>query len=273
MGKRSLSRLRSRLWHQYVWERQTLAQLAVRYGRSIRWVQYQLDQVTVSPTLPRPQPIVAVTDTTFFGRSYGLLVVRCPNLKRNVYWHEVRAETPPEYQRARQVLAAQGYQITAAVIDGKRGVREIFEDIPVQLCQFHQMATIRRYLTTRPKLPAGQELRAITLALPALSEAAFSALLAEWFTRWQEFLQERTYAPDDRHWQYTHRRLRSAYRSLHTNLPYLFTYQRYPQLKIPNTANSLDGYFARLKELLRVHRGQTIQRRYRMIQEILSHQH
>lgn len=171
------------------------------------------------------------------------------------------------------MLEAQGYQLMAAVIDGKRGVREVFEDIPVQLCQFHQMATVRRYLTARPKLPAGQELRALTLALPVLSEAAFTALLHEWFARWQEFLQERTYAPDGRRWQYTHRRLRSACRSLRTNLPYLFTYQRYPQLKIPNTANCLDGYFARLKELLRVHRGQTIQRRYKLIQTILSQQH
>lgn len=218
-------------------------------------MQRHLDRVSFSPAAPNPQPIVAVTDTTFFGRSYGLLVVRNPHLKRNLYWREVKAETPQEYRRAREALEAQGYEITAVVIDGKRGVREVFQGIPVQLCHFHQMATIRRYLTTRPKLLAGQELRAITLALPVLTAATFSALLAEWFERWQEFLRERTYFPDGWRWQYTHRRLRSAYRSLHTNLPYLFTYQRLPQGQIPNTVNSLDGYFARLKELLRVHRG------------------
>ena len=250
-----------------------MAQLAARYDRSLRWVQRQLDRVAVSPAVPPPQSIVAIADTTFFGRSYGLLVVRCPRRKLNLYWQEVNAETPALYQQARQVLEAQGFQITAAVLDGKRGVREVFRDLPVQLCQFHQIATIRRYLTTRPKLPAGRELREITLALPRLPEIAFTTQLTQWFERWQEFLRERTYAPDGKRWQYTHRRLRSAYRSLRTNLPYLFTYQRYPQLKIPNTANSLDGYFARLKELLRVHRGQTIQRRYRMIQEILSHRH
>ena len=56
-------------------------------------------------------------------------------------------------------------------------------------------------------------------------------------------------------WHYTHKRLRSAYRSLRLNLPYLFTYQKYPELNIPNTTNSLDGCFAYLKELVRVHRG------------------
>jgi hypothetical protein len=83
-------------------------------------------------------------------------------------------------------------------------------------------------------------------------------------------LHERTWALDGRHWQYTHRRLRSAYRSIQTNLPYLFTYQRHPHLKIPNTTNSLDGYFSKLKQLLNTHRGLTIGRRYRMIQEILA---
>ncbi|HSW62829.1 MAG TPA: hypothetical protein VLH56_05930 [Dissulfurispiraceae bacterium] len=38
-------------------------------------------------------------------------------------------------------------------------------------------------------------------------------------------------------------------------LPSLFTYQKHPELNIPNTTNSLDGLFAHLKDLLRVHRG------------------
>jgi len=59
-----------------------------------------------------------------------------------------------------------------------------------------------------------------------------------------------------RGWHYTHKRLRSAYRSLRNNLPYLFTYRKYPQLNIPNTTNALDGgLFSPLKDLLKVHRG------------------
>ncbi|HOD78837.1 MAG TPA: hypothetical protein PKI10_11275, partial [Syntrophorhabdus sp.] len=41
------------------------------------------------------------------------------------------------------------------------------------------------------------------------------------------------------------------------NLPFLFTYKKYPDLNIPNTTNSLDGCFAYLKELVRVRRGST----------------
>lgn len=268
--KRDRTAIQKRLWNEYVWHRQTLSQLAEQYGRSLPWVQRQLDAATINTASLAPQPIVAVTDTTFFGRGYGLLVIRCPRLKKNVHWQEVRLETPDEYRRARHALEARGFTIDAAVIDGKRGVHAIFHDIPVQFCQFHQIAIVRRYLTSRPQLPAGKELRAITFTLTTTTEKVFTDLLALWYERHEHFLKERTYASNSRRWQYTHRRIRSAYRSLRVNLPYLFTYQYYPHFKIPNTTNSIDGYFSKLKHLLNTHRGLTVQRRYKLIQQILG---
>ena len=262
--------MRQQLWNEYVWHKQTLAQLAERYGKSSRWVQRQLD-VTASTTKPQAaQSIIAVTDTTFFGRGYGILVIRCPRLKKNVHWQEVRSETPAEYAAARQALESSGFTIEAAVIDGKRGVLAVFQDVPVQFCQFHQIAIVRRYLTCRPKLQPGKELRALALTLPTTTEKTFFDLLAIWHERWGEFFKERTYYPNSRRWQYTHRRIRSAYRSLKTNLPHLFTYQKYPHLHIPNTTNSIDGFFSKLKHMLNTHRGMTVKRRYKMIQEILG---
>lgn len=270
MIKKNHRALRRNLWNDYVWRRQTLTQLALRHRKSQRWVRRQLDKTEPVITVGKAQKIIAVADATFFRRTYGLLIVRCPRLKRNVYWKEILAETPEAYLQARRTLEASGYVIEAAVVDGRRGVHAVFSDIPVQFCQFHQIAIIRRYLTSRPKLPAGIELRSITLALPILTEGAFRYMLDYWHERWSVFLKERTYAADGKRWQYTHRRIRSAYRSLRTNLPHLFTYEKHPQLHIPNTTNSLDGYFSKLKELLGVHRGQTIKRRYKMIQEIVS---
>lgn len=211
-----------------------------------------------------------MADTTFFGRGYGILMIRCPRLKKNVHWREVRLETPAEYAAARKDLEAQGFTVEAAAIDGKRGVLAVFQDVPVQFCQFHQIAIVRRYLTSRPKLQAGKELRALALTLPTTTEKSFSKLLELWHERWKEFLKERTYAQSSQRWQYTHRRIRSAYRSLKTNLPHLFTYQKYPRLHIPNTTNSIDGFFSKLKHMLNTHRGMTTKRRYKMIQEILG---
>jgi hypothetical protein len=245
--------------------------LANEYHRSIKWVQQQLDRAVPVKKSVEPQPIIAVSDATFWGRGYGVLVIRCPRLKKNIHYHEIATETPSEYLKARQAVEAKRFIIEAAVIDGKRGIKAVFADIPVQMCQFHQIQIVKRYLTSRPKLDAGKELHAITLALPVMAEKSFTELLEEWHCIWKDFLKERTYHEDGKHWQHTHPRIRSAYRSLKTNLPNLFTYQKYPELHIPNTTNSIDGYFSRLKSLLNVHRGITKQRRYKLIQEILNY--
>jgi len=260
--------LQEKMWNAYVWGKQTLAQLAKAYGKSIPWAQKMLDSYVLQTVPTTPQALVLIADVTFFGRGYGILVFRCQQLKQNIYWKEITRENPEIYRQARIELESKGFVIKGIVLDGKRGVREVFSDIPVQMCQFHQTAILKRYLTSRPKTEAGQELRAIGLALTILVEKDFGILLNEWHKRWKDFLKEKTVAADGKHWNYTHRRLRSAYRSLKTNEPFLFTHQKYPELKMPNTTNSLDGFFGKTKTLLRVHRGLNQERRYKVIQEI-----
>ena len=40
-----------------------------------------------------PQPVVAIADVTFFKRSFGILVIRAPHLKKNLYIQEVQSES------------------------------------------------------------------------------------------------------------------------------------------------------------------------------------
>jgi len=128
---------------------------------------------------------------------------------------------------------------------------------------------ITRYLTNNPRLEAGIELKKITTTLCETNERDFTSALNVWYVTWSSFLKERITDPITGRWHYTHKRLRSAYRSLRLNLPYLFTYQKYPDLNIPNTTNSLDGCFAYLKELVRVHRGSRRELKIKIIKEIL----
>jgi hypothetical protein len=199
-----------------------------------------------------------------------VIVVRSEALKKNLYWKEVTSEKPEHYQEARIELERQGFQFEAIVLDGRKGVREVFSDIPVQMCLFHQKMILRRYLTLNPKLPAGIGLKALGDTLTFVQEEDFRKLLLEWYAKWEEFLKEKTYEEDKRHWQYTHKKIRSAYRSLRENQEYLFAYQRHPELKIPKTTNSLDGSFGHMKTLLKIHRGISKERRFKMIEEILK---
>jgi len=210
---------------------------------------------------------------TFWGRGYGVMVFRSPTLKKNLWWTQSFQETPWMYGDGLRALQSQGWTITGAVIDGKRGVAQVFEreGIPVQYCQFHQVKTITTYLTRKPQTDAGRELRALALRLKDATEKEFTDALNGWHERWKTFLEEKSPAPrKKRGWEYTHRRIRSAYRSLKENLGRLFTYQKYPELGLPNTTNTLDGMFSQIKNRLAVHRGLRRDRRYKIISEILS---
>jgi len=254
-----------------VWERTTAEQLAQRHGKSLAWVRRQLDKVTITATPVFVEKTVIVADATFWGRGYGVLVLRCPHSKKNLHWQEICTETVEVYHQARMALEQQGCLIQAVVLDGKPGIRQVFADVPIQQCHFHQMALVTRYLTRQPKLLAGQELRRITLSLPHTTQELFAQQLQHWQQTWAAFLKERTLNLETHRWYYTHRRLRSAYRSLTANLPYLFSYQAHPQLQIPNTTNGLDGTFSHLKRLLSAHHGLKRERRLKLIHEILNH--
>lgn len=182
----------------------------------------------------------------------------------------VKYETNQLYADGIAHLKEQGFEIKAIVCDGRKGLLHLFEKIPVQMCQFHQTAIITRYLTRRPKSQAAQELRLLTLTLAKTGKEDFAVALAGWFDKWEKFVGERTVNLETGKSFYTHKRLRSAYRSLVTNLPWLFTFSDHPGLKIPNTTNAIDGHFADLKNKLRCHNGLSEMRKKKFIDEFFK---
>lgn len=234
------------------------------------WVRKQLDAYEVEePDGLLPQPVVVVPDTTFWGRCYGVTVFRAWNLRRNLWWYEVASEKQEHYYYGRKILEEQGWTFTAAVVDGRRGLATVFKDIPVQVCHFHQLKIVTKYLTRRPQTDAGRELRILTLTLTKTTEKEFNTKLSAWEKKWHHFYTEKTYVTGTKHWYYTHKNVRSAFLSLKRNLPYLFIYQRHPELGIPNTTNTIDGYFASVKKKVAAHHGLRKDRRFKVISDLL----
>ena len=99
---------------------------------------------------------------------------------------------------------------------------------------------------------------------------SFIGALQLWFEKWKDFLNERTTNPITNKSFYTHKRLRSAYRSLLNNLSWLFTFYDYIELNIPNTTNAIDGHFADLKNKLRNHNGLSLKRKMKFIDGFLK---
>jgi hypothetical protein len=261
------------LWQAYVHGKQTYTQLAVQHGVSSRTIKRHLDRVRVDTLPVRARDIVVVLDTTYFGRGFGVMVL-LDAATGCALWHQyVKHETIRQYQAGLAWLGTQKFNIQAVVCDGQPGLLKSLAPIPVQMCQFHQVAIVTRHLTRKPRLEASKELKNIALQLTKLSRAAFEAHLNAWYTKWETFYNERITDPQTRKSRYVHKRLRSAFRSLKSHLPWLFTFEDFPSLGIPNTTNQLDGSFSALKNKLRNHNGLSKARRMKFIDEWLKTSH
>ena len=209
-------------------------------------------------------------DTTYFGRRFGVMVLFDSISGKALSVTEVKNETNALYAEAIGSLKAKGIEIQSIVCDGRKGLPQLFPDISVQLCHFHQVKTVGRYLTRNPQTAAGKELWRLALSLKNSRRTDFESSLKAWLERHQDFLNERTKNPETGKSHYTHPRLRSAYFSLKRNMGNLFVFEEHPDLNIPNTTNLLDGAFAGLKRHLACHHGMRMENKVIFIKDYFS---
>ena len=258
------------IWQEYIKGKQTYQQLADKYNCSKRTIQRKIDLYTLTLPLKQARIVIVLMDTTYWGRNFGVMLFKDAITKENLLKYYVKTETNKLYQQGIKELQSKGYTVLAIVCDGRRGLLNSFGRIPVQMCQFHQAAIIRRYITKKPRLQASIELNKIVRLMTKTDKESFEGALNEWFVKWEPFLQERTINHETGKSYYTHKRLRSAYRSLKTNLNWLFTWYDNIEIGIPNTTNAIDGHFADLKNKLRNHNGLSLKRKMRFIDEFLK---
>ena len=153
-------------------------------------------------------------DTTYFGRRFGLMVFMDNTTRTVLYYAIVSHETNSAYKQGIDYLKSLDVDIQSITCDGRRGLRTLFTSIPCQMCQFHQLQIVTRYLTRRPKNIASIELRQLSLKITQLNKADFIKHLDHWYLTHEYYLCERSINTDTGRTWYTHKRLRSAYRSL-----------------------------------------------------------
>ncbi|MEM8845215.1 MAG: hypothetical protein AAGB35_09250 [Pseudomonadota bacterium] len=257
------------LYAIYAQGKQTRLELSSQIGYSRRYLWQKFDDVIVEPMYASPplDPVNLIVDATFFGRADGVLVFRAN--REHLYWQFIQSETIDEMNRGVDQLGQMGYRFKSVTLDGKKGMIKRFQaryqGLPIQLCQFHQAQIIRRYLTFNPKTECGHYLKMIMKDFTSMPAHQFQNLIITWAEIYHDFLAER-----NEQGQFKHRRLRSARRSLFTNMPYLFTYQNDLIRAIPNTTNSCDGSFAHWKQKIKIHHGLKKHRRHKMINFLLS---
>ena len=267
-GKR---RDKSQVITDYVEGKQTLLQLSAKYNVSERTIRRDLERMRFVHSIAKYKEVTVQLDTTYWGRNFGMMVIK-DVLRNKVLWHKyVRNETIAQYMEGISWLKSQGFKIYGVVIDGMRGLAQALYPIPVQMCQFHQILIIRRYLTKEPDLKASNELLELAKNITRMDKDSFIGAFNEWYAKYKDVLNERIH--DKRIKQYTppymRPRLRSTHLSLKRNMPLLWTFYDHPETGLPNTNNAVEGMFSDIKGKLRAHRGVSKGNRRKLLDEYI----
>lgn len=255
----------------YVEGKQTLLQLSLKYKVSERTIRRDLESMRFVRKKAKYKEVTVQLDTTYWGRRFGLMVIK-DALRNKILWHKyVYNETIGQYVEGISWLESQGFKIYGAVIDGMRGLAHALYPIPVQMCQFHQILITRRYLTQEPDLDASRELLSLVKSITQMDKESFIGAFNDWHDKYKDVLNERIHDKRiKRHTPpYMRPKLRSAYLSLKRNMPLLWTFYDRPETGLPNTNNGIEGLFSDVKSKLRAHRGISKDNRKKLLDEYI----
>ena len=188
-------------------------------------------------------------------------------------WHVAKSEKAAAWQ----CLMARIAPPDVLVCDGGGGVlkaaKATWPDTRIQRCLFHVQANILELTGRRPRLEAGRQLRRVALSLPRVGDAGGAAEWLVSYNRWEQdfasFLDEKSeYA--DGSVNDMHQRLVKARRMIRRRIRegQLFTFLDEGLASVgpvPSTNNLIESWNARLRDMLRRHRGLRLVRRLKAI--------
>lgn len=267
-----IRRDKSQVITDYVEGKQTLGQLALKYGVNERTIRRDLEGMRYVQKISKFKQVTIQMDTTYWGRRFGLMAIR-DALRGKVLWRKyVTHETIADYMEGIHWLEKNHFKIYGVVIDGMKGLARALYPYPVQLCQFHQMLIIRRYITQNPDIEASKVLLDLANNITKMDKESFVGALDNWYDKYKDIVNERV--QDKRIKRktppYMRPKLRSAYLSLKRNIPLLWTFYDHPETGLPNTNNGIEGMFSDLKTKVRVHNGISKENRKKLLDEYIK---
>ena len=258
------------LYKEFSIRKQTYQEISERTWMHKRTIQRKLDTYVVERKKDIiPQDIILLIDTSYLW-DFGLMLFKDAYWSRLLHHEYVDYETNEWYRRGVMYLQQQGWNIKAIVCDGRKWLLWWFDKIPTQMCHFHQVAIIRRYITKNPVLEPNKELKNIVKRLCRTDKSCFEKELERRYKKHQTFIKERKRSHTTWKMYYVHGRTRSAYLSLKRNIKYLFIRQEYLHvLDIPNTSNGIESEFSHLKYKVNIHRWLRLDRKRKLIDYLL----
>lgn len=216
---------------------------------------------------------VVYVDGIYMGRKACILI--CCDDKHVLGWYLCRYE----HAQAYRALLSRIAEPTVVVSDGGTGfakaLKKVWPNTTHQRCLFHVFNQVKRYTTNRPKTQAGAELYALAKELLHLTSQKEAEQWIQEFLNWMEvyhgFLSQMT-RDENGQLRPTHERILKAQKSLVRLIREgtMFNYLN-PELlkeieKLPFTNNQIEGGVnARLRAMLRDHRGLNVERRIKAV--------
>lgn len=252
----------TQIWSNYLEGKQTILEIAQSYHVSPSTIKRLLRKITFEwkqPSLVGRSGFVHL-DATYWGRNWGIILAIDEETGETLYLAFINHETTQAFVDAIIAITEAGYLVRGIIIDGKPDLFTALADHPIQMCQFHMIQIVKRYLTKTPKMNASKELLQLCRSMVYRDAADFISCYTTWKICWHDFLNKRTTHKDGKTY-YLHRRIRTLVHSIDFYLPYLFTYQNPGCEGMPNTNNKIEGTFTDLKKNLNNHSGLTIEHR------------
>lgn len=194
-------------------------------------------------------------DGTFLEHRKGIYAVMDAHTFSVVYGQYDIAEGPTDLKRFCLFLTNHGLCPKSATIDGNphliRVLHLFYPTMIIQRCLVHIQRQGLMWCRRQPKRTDAQHLRDLFLRVMTINTvAARDRFLAD-VHQWEHHYGQRIAFSPETGWVFSD--LKRARSMLLAALPDMFHYLDDPA--IPTSTNALEGYFARLKQRYRQHRG------------------
>ena len=165
--------------------------MSKKYSVSPSTISRKLSQIRTTRIISSEKSVVVLLDTTYWGRKFDVVTLK-DNKKKVVLWRKfVKYETLADYKEGFDWLFANGFTIQGIVCDGLRGMFHLFDTYKVQMCQYHQICIVKRYLTQDPELLASVELLRLTKQLTKIKKEDFLHQFQQWEEKMDRFFERK----------------------------------------------------------------------------------
>ena len=263
----------------WITSKKTLKEIATNARVTIQtlsaWFQPYWDHPP-APQISGTTQHLVLDATSVAPRECMVLIAGNATSRKPVSWMTVQRENLDVWLRFLRRLALAYVEPSVVICDGQRGllraIREIWPRVKIQRCLIHVIRQASLWLTQNPKTRAGAELLTLVRKLSAIrtkrQKRRWIRAFFSWTRKHESFLKQRSYGPNKR-WWYTHRKLRGTKSLIQNAIPDLFHFVSDPS--IPRTSNHVEGGInARLKELLRSHRGMNLTKKLALVSWYLA---